>query len=55
MSYKKLVPQNSFIGQYLEHMSYVETAEAYDFWCAMWAIGVECGHDVFVDRPNTPV
>ena len=55
MQYKKLVPEDSFIGQYLEYMSVVETAEAYDFWCAMWAIGVECGREVFVDRPNSSV
>jgi hypothetical protein len=55
MNYKKLVPEDSFIGQYLEYMSVVETAEAYDFWCAMWGIGVECGRNVFVDRPNSPV
>lgn len=55
MNYKKLVPADSFIGQYLEYMSVVETAEAYDFWCALWAIGVECGRTVFVDRPNSSV
>lgn len=55
MNYKKLVPEDSFIGQYMEYMSVVETASAYDFWCAMWGIGVECGRDVFVDRPNSPV
>ena len=55
MNYKKLVPPDSFIGQYMEYMSYVETAESYDFWCALWAIGVGCGRDCFVDRPNSPV
>ena len=55
MNYKKLVPVDSFIGQYLEYMSVVETAEAYDFWCALWAIGVESGRVVYVDRPNSPV
>ena len=55
MNYKKLVPPDSFIGQYMEYMSYVETAESYDFWCAVWAIGDACGRDVYVNRPNTPV
>ena len=55
MNYKKLVPKDSFIGQYMEYMSVVETAESYDFWCALWAIGVGCGRTVFVDRPNSPV
>jgi|TARA_R110000822_G_scaffold125103_3_gene259635 hypothetical protein len=55
MNYKKLVPKDSFIGQYMEYMSVVETAESYDFWCAIWAMGVGCGRIVFVDRPNSPV
>lgn len=55
MNYKKLVPSDSFIGQYMHYMSYVETAESYDFWCALWAIGVGVGRGVFIDRPNSPV
>jgi len=55
MNYKKLVPPDSFIGQYMQYMSCVETAESYDFWCAIWAIGVGCGRQVYVDRPNAPV
>jgi hypothetical protein len=55
MNYKKLVPPDSFIGQYLTYMDVVETAQVYDFWCALWAIGVGIGRDVYVDRPNAPV
>jgi hypothetical protein len=55
MNYNKLVPEDSFIGQYLEYMSYVETANSYDFWCAVWAIGTGVGYDVYVDRPNSAV
>ena len=36
-------------------MSVVETAESYDFWCAVWAIGTGVGRDVYVDRPNSPI
>jgi len=39
----------------MDYMSYVETAESYDFWCALWAIGTGVGRDVYVDRPNSPV
>ena len=39
----------------MKYMSYVETAESYDFWCAIWAIGTGVGYDVYVDRPNSPV
>jgi len=55
MNYKSLVDNNTFIGQYMEYMSDIETPEAYDFWSAIWAIGVACGRDVFVDRPHLPV
>ena len=55
MNYKKLVPPDSFVGQYMQYMSVVETAESYDFWCALWALGAGVGRGVFVDRPNTPV
>ena len=55
MKYKRLVPPDSFIGQYMEYMSSTETAESYDFWCALWAIGTGVGRDVYVDRPRAPV
>ena len=55
MIYKKLVPPDSFIGQYLQHMQGIETAEAYDFWCALWLIGVAVGRSTFVARPRSPV
>ena len=55
MKYKQLVPSDSFIGQYMNYMSGVETPEEYDFWCAVWAIGVCCGRSVYVDRPRLPV
>lgn len=55
MKYKQLVPNDSFIGQYMDYMSGVETPEEYDFWCAVWAIGVCCGRSVYVDRPRLPV
>jgi len=39
----------------MKYMSVVETADAYDFWCAMWAIGVGGGRAIYLDRPNSPV
>jgi len=39
----------------MQHMSYVETAESYDFWCALWALSVGVGRAVYVDRPGIPV
>ena len=55
MNYKKLVKDGGFISQYMDYMSDIETPEAYDFWCAIWAIGATCGRNVSVDRPHLPV
>ena len=55
MNYKTFIPPDTFISEYMEYMSYVETAESYDFWCALWAIGTGVGRGVYVDRPNSPV
>ena len=55
MNYKKLVQPDTFIGQYMQYMSNVETAESYDFWCACWAIGTGVNRGVFVDRPSSPI
>lgn len=55
MNYKKIVPSDSFIGRYLDYMSNIETPESYDFWCAMWALGVRVGKGMYVNRPHSPV
>ena len=55
MNYKKLVKPDTFIGKYMQYMSNIETPEAYDFWSAVWALGVGVGRDVIVDRPHAPV
>ena len=36
-------------------MSNIETPEAYDFWCAMWALGVRVGRGMHINRPHSPV
>lgn len=55
MNYAKIVPPDSFIGQYLQAASVLETPQSYDFWGAMWVLGTCCGRDVFVPRPMAPV
>ena len=55
VNYRKLVKEDSFIGQYMKYMSAVETSTSYDFWCAIWLIGTCCGRSVVVDRPRAPV
>lgn len=55
MKYHNLVPPDTFIGRYLNEASVLETSEAYDFWCAMWALGSCVGRGVYVPRPHAPV
>ena len=55
MNFNKIAPDGTFIGDYMNAMSNVETASAYDFWCACWALGTVLGRSVFVPRPHAPV
>jgi len=55
MNYTKIAPPGTFISDYMEYMSEVETSSAYDFWCAIWAMGVGIGRNLYIDRPRAPV
>lgn len=55
LNYKDIVPRNTFIGQYMDYMSSVETAYDYDFWCAVWLMSLALGRDVIVARPRAKV
>lgn len=55
LNYKNLVPEHSFIGCYMDMMSEQETAQSFDFWCAVWCIGAFFGRHVVVARPKAPV
>lgn len=55
LNYSKLVPPDTFIGRFMQAMSCVETAAAYDFWAAVWALGSVTGRGVYVPRPYAPV
>lgn len=52
---KPFVPKGSFIHDYMLHMKDVETPAIFDFWCAVWLIGLGVGDTVYVDRPRNPV
>ena len=54
-NYQRLVPANSFMGRYLSYMQSQETAEAFDFWSALWVISTACGRFTHVARPRAPV
>ena len=55
MNLARIVPDNSFIGQYMNVMSDSETSQTYDFWSAVWALGTVCDRSVYVPRPRAPV
>jgi hypothetical protein len=55
LNYNRLVPDDTFIGHYMQSQSLTETAAAYDFWSALWLLSVACGRDIYVDRPRAPV
>jgi hypothetical protein len=55
MRYDRLVAPDSFIGRYMAACEPLETARAYDFWGAMWALGTVLGRGVYVPRPHAPV
>ena len=55
MIYKRLVPQDSFLGRYLQYMETQETAYVYDWWCGLWCLSCACQRSCYVDRPRAPV
>ena len=55
MEYNQIAPEGSYISNYMKYMNEVETATIYDFWCAVWTIGVGVGYDCYVNRPRVPV
>lgn len=52
---RRLARPDTFIGEYIKHLSTLETPLVYDFWTAVWLIGASCGRTVIIDRPQLPV
>ena len=55
VNYKKLVPQDTFLGEYLSYMEPLETPSAYDFWTALWLLSTSVGRSIVVNRGGAPV
>jgi hypothetical protein len=53
--YDKLVPEGTFLGDYLALMDSYETPHAYDFWTGCFAISSVVGLTTRVGRPGAPV
>lgn len=55
IKYNKLVPENSFLGDYLAYMNPLETPHAYDFWAGCWLLSCAVGRNIIIDRGGAPV
>ena len=55
VNYNTIAPEGTFIRAYMDAQHGLETATAYDFWCAVWVLGSALGRTVYVDRPRIPV
>lgn len=55
VKYQKLVPPNSFLGQWMQLWDKSETPYAYDFWTGICLLSVAVGRDLIIDRPLAPV
>jgi hypothetical protein len=55
VNYKKLIPPDTFLADYLNYMNPLETPYAYDFWTACWLLSVALGRSVVVNRGGAPV
>lgn len=51
----KYVPEDSFLGRYMQLCEPQETALEYDFWGGMWVLGTALGRSVHVPRPRARV
>lgn len=52
---KGVVPEGSFISNYLAYTADNETPLYYDFWCAIWCLSSSVGRSTVVARPRAPV
>lgn len=55
IKYNKLVPEGSFIHNYLLYNEQSETPHGYDFWTGCYLLSVALGRGITVARPFAPV
>lgn len=55
VNHNTIAPEGTFINNYMKAQRGLETATAYDFWCACWVLSSVLGRSVYVDRPRIPV
>ena len=52
---KHRIPEGTFLREYMDACSDLETATDYDFWGGVWCIANAIGRSLRVERPNAPV
>lgn len=55
VNYKKLVPQDTLLGDYMQYMDGLETPHAYDFWTGCFILSSAIGRNITIDRGGAPV
>ena len=55
MQLMKIIPNNSFIAEYLECTDNLETSKDFDFWCSVWIISLLVNRNLYINRPSMPV
>jgi hypothetical protein len=55
VKYSKLVPEGTFLHNYLLYNEQSETPHAYDFWTGCYILSVALGRGITVARPFAPV
>jgi hypothetical protein len=55
MNYRSLVPDGTFLAEYMDYMDALETPRSYDFFTGLWLLSLAAGRRVYVDRPRAPV
>lgn len=51
----KRLPKDSFLANYVDMMSVLETSLVYDFWCGMFCLSNAVTRNAVIDRPRAPV
>ena len=53
--FNEAVKPGTFLHEYMQYMSPLETPLAYDFWTGLWLISTSIGRNIVVNRPHAPV
>lgn len=55
MYLNKMIPNNTFLSEYLNCTDNFETAKDFDFWSAIWIISLLVNRNLYIDRPSMPI